>query len=331
MRAVVMDEFGGPEVLRYRQVADPVAGPGQVLVAVEYASITFVETQVRAGRGPAALNRPTLPRVPGNGVGGRIVAVGPDVDPALVGTTVVTTTGGEGGYAELALARVEDTVPVPAGLALRDATALLADGRTALWLHRRAQVQPGEWVLVEAAGGGVGSLLVQLMVDSGARVIGAAGGPGKSELVASLGAVGYVDYSTPGWSGQVVEITGCAGLDLVLDGVGGDVVVEAVTALRDGGRVLNYGMASGLWSALEAPDLAARSITIVGGAPLTPAEAQALSSEALALAAAGRLRPTIGQILPLAEAAAAHAAIEARATTGKTLLVPDRSAGRSAH
>ncbi|MFI6990394.1 alcohol dehydrogenase catalytic domain-containing protein [Nonomuraea wenchangensis] len=170
MRAVVMEEFGGPEVLRIRQVEDPVPGPGQVLVAVAYASITFVETQVRSGNGP--FGRPALPRIPGNGVGGRIVAAGPDVDPALMGTVVVTTTGGEGGYAELALARAQDAVPVPEGLELKDAVALLADGRTALLLYRQAEIKPSERVLVEAAGGGVGSLLVQLAAaaDAGMRV-----------------------------------------------------------------------------------------------------------------------------------------------------------------
>ncbi|WP_442790534.1 alcohol dehydrogenase catalytic domain-containing protein [Nonomuraea sp. NBC_01738] len=146
-----MEEFGGPEVLRVRQVGDPVPGRGQVLVEVAYASITFVETQVRSGDGP--FGRPALPRVPGNGVGGRIVAAGPGVDPGLVGTVVVTTTGGVGGYAELARATAQDVVPVPAGLELKDAVALLADGRTALLLHRQARVRPAEHVLVEAAGG----------------------------------------------------------------------------------------------------------------------------------------------------------------------------------
>ncbi|MGJ6969256.1 zinc-binding dehydrogenase [Streptosporangium sp. G11] len=350
-----MEEFGDPRVLRIRRVDDPVPGSGQVLVAVEFASITFVETQVRAGGGPAFPRRPALPRVPGNGVGGRIVATGPDVDPALVGTVVVTTTGGEGGYAELALAGAGDIVPVPEGLGLGDAVALLADGRTAVGLHARAEVKPGEWVLVEAAGGGVGSLLVQLAAGAGARVIGAAGGPEKEGLIKSLGASAYVDYSRPGWARQVVEATGGTGVDLVFDGVGGDIGTEALTALREGGRVSVHGMASGSWSRIGggtggtggadriggaggadrtggtggadriggAGETGARSITVVAGkvAP-TPAELRALTVEALALAVAGRLRPTIGQTFPLAEAAAAHRAIENRQTVGKTLLVP---------
>lgn len=317
MRAVVMDRFGGPEVLELREVDDPVPGPGQVLVAVEYASITFVETQVRAGRGPAGHQRPSLPRIPGNGVAGRIVAVGPEADPELEGTTVVTTTGGTGGYAELALASARDVIPLPPGVGLRDAVALLADGRTAMMLHRQADVRPGEWVLVEAAGGGVGSLLVQLAAGAGARVIGAAGGAAKRELVTSLGAAGYVDYTRPGWTRDVVATTGGTGVDLVFDGVGGEIGAQGMTAVRPGGRARVYGMASGSWT-----EPGAGVAVLPAGDTPSGAELRALAVEALAHAAAGRLRPVIGQTYPLAEAAEAHRAIEARATVGKTLLIP---------
>jgi NADPH2:quinone reductase len=315
---VVMDEFGGPEVLQARQVEDPTPGPGQVLVDVAYASVTFVETQVRSGNGP--FGRPALPRVPGNGVGGRVVAVGPDVDPVLIGTVVVTTTGGEGGYAERVLARADEVVPVLPGLALKDAVALLADGRTALLLFRQAEVKPGEKVLVEAAAGGVGSLLVQLAVHAGGRVVGAARGVRKAELVVSLGA-SYVDYSKDEWLRLVREAADGGELDVVFDGVGGAIGTAAVGALRPGGRVSLYGMASGADVTLDEDDLAARRIRTLGlfAAP-GPAETHPLIGEALRLAADGTLRPVVGQVFPLAAAAEAHAAIEARATVGKTLL-----------
>ncbi|WP_308193346.1 zinc-binding dehydrogenase [Nonomuraea sp. MG754425] len=311
-----MERFGGPEVLRIRRLPDPVPGPGQVLVAVEYASVTFVETQVRAGAGPAARQRPPLPRVPGNGVGGRIRTAAADAGPAPVGTTVVTTTGGTGGYAELALARAEDVIPVPDGLTSRAATALLADGRTAVMLHRQAAVRPGEWVLVEAAAGGVGSLLVQLAVAAGAKVVGAAAGAAKADLVTSLGALACVDYTRADWERQVVELTG-GGADLVFDGVGGRLGAQGMNAVRAGGRAAIFGMAGGSWT--EPPEW----VTLVpdGGMP-SAGQARALSEEALALAAIGRLRPVIGQSYPLADAARAHRAIEARSTVGKTLLIP---------
>ncbi|ARF75345.1 NADPH:quinone reductase [Kitasatospora albolonga] len=326
MLSVVMEEFGGPEVLRARQVEDPVPGPGQVLVDVAYASVTFVETQVRSGNGP--FSRPTLPRVPGNGVGGRVAAVGPGVDPSLAGTVVVTTTGGAGGYAERALARADEVVPVPPGLGIQDAVALLADGRTALLLFRQAEVRPGEKVLVEAAAGGVGSLLVQLAVQAGARVIGAARGAHKAELVTSLGA-SYVDYSEERWLRRVRDAAGGA-LDVVFDGVGGAIGTEAAGALGPGGRLSLYGMASGADAELDEDDLAARQIRTLGlfAAP-GPAETHAYIGEALRLAADGVLRPVVGQVFPLASAAEAHAAIEARATVGKTLLaVGDPDSGR---
>ena len=158
MRAVVLSEFGPPAVLVPAEVPDPAPGPGQVVVDVELAGITFVETQVRAGRAPNPAMAPALPGILGNGVGGVMAAVGPGLDPALAGTRVVTSTGGSGGYAERVAVDAAGVIAVPDGLALRDAVALLADGRTAIALMRAATVREGETVLVEAAAGGVGSL-----------------------------------------------------------------------------------------------------------------------------------------------------------------------------
>ncbi|MBB5079007.1 zinc-binding dehydrogenase [Nonomuraea endophytica] len=312
MLAIIMREFGGPEVLRAEEADDPVPGSGEVVVGVAFASVTFVETQVRSGSGP--FGRPPLPRTPGNGVGGRVTAIGDGVDPALLGAVVVTTTGGTGGYAEFARARAADVVPVPPGVDLRDAVALLADGRTALLLTRDVPPLAGETVLVEAAAGGVGSLLVQLAVAAGARVIGAAGGARKGELVAALGAE-FVDYTRPGWAGGLGEV------DTVFDGVGGAIGAAAAGILRDGGRISVYGMAAGTPTDLPDDQVTARAIHVHGltGAP-SPDENRALIRRALDLAADGRWRPVVGQAYPLTEAAAAHAAIESRATLGKTLL-----------
>src|SRR5437899_7239113 len=138
MRAIVMSEFGPPAVLVPAEVPDPVAGPGQVVVAVEYAGVTFIETQVRAGRAPNPALAPRLPVVPGNGAGGVVVSVGEGADPALAGARVVTTTGGSGGYAERVAVPAAGLVAVPDGLGLPEAVALLAGGRTALALLRAA-------------------------------------------------------------------------------------------------------------------------------------------------------------------------------------------------
>ncbi|MGW4963883.1 zinc-binding dehydrogenase [Nonomuraea sp. NPDC004186] len=307
MRAVVLRRYGGPEALVVEEVPDPVAGPGQVLVDVSVAGITFVETQVRANRGP---RQAELPAILGNGVAGTVAATGEGVDPALTGTPVVSTLGGHGGYAELAVASAGDLIPIPGGLSPEFAVALLADGRTAVGLARAAAPKPGEWVLVEAAGGGVGSLLVQLATAAGARVVGAASSAAKRDLAASLGAELTVDYTDPGWTHLVRDATG--GLDLVFDGVGGEVGAAAQGLLKDGGRLSVYGMAGG---PMTTPD---PRVTAVAW---PQADLRELAREALTLAAAGRLRPTVGATYALESAAEAHAAIEARAVTGKSLLM----------
>jgi NADPH2:quinone reductase len=243
---------------------------------------------------------PPLPAILGNGVGG-----------IAEGRRVITTTGGLGGYAERAAVPRAGLIDVPDELSLDVAVALLADGRTAVGLMRGAAVRPGETVLVEAAAGGVGSLLVQLARDAGARVIAAAGAPRKLELALELGADEAIGYE------QIAE----AGFDVVFDGVGGEVGRAAFEALRPGGRMSSFGLASGSFTRADPEEAAARGVALVRGAPPSPEESSALTRAALELAAARRLRPVIGQRFPLADAAAAHAAIEARATVGKTLLV----------
>ena len=306
-----MDAIGGPEVLVARETPDPVPGPGEVAVAVAHASITFVETQVRAGRGPFPA---TPPVIPGNGVGGFVAAVGPGVDGSLVGRRVVTTTGGSGGYASLVAVPADGLIDVPTAVDLDVATALLADGRTATLMARTVDPQPGERVLVLAAAGGVGSLLVQLVGGAGAVVVGTAGGAEKAGVVRGLGVEEVHDHRVDGWA------EGVAPVDAVLDGVGGSVGRAAFDLVAPGGRVLRYGMASGSFTAISAEESAARSIALLESGRPTPAEMSALTASALAAAAAGTLRPLVGQRVPLTRAADAHRAIEERRTVGKTLL-----------
>jgi NADPH2:quinone reductase len=315
VRAVWLREFGGPEVLVPGPAPDPVPGPGQVLVEVAHANITFVETMFRAtGFGPFTA---TLPVIPGNGVGGTVTAIGPGADPALIGRRVVTGTGGTGGYAERVAVDQGAPIPVPDGLPLDAAVALLADGRTALMLARAGGLRPGERVLVEAAAGGVGGLLTQLATTAGARVVAAAGGPGKVDLLRERGLDPVVDYREPDWTEQVRAAVG--GVDVVFDGVGGSLARAAFDLLDRGGRMVSFGLAGGAWADLTEEEATARGVTLVrpGG---TPHELRALTEQALAEGAAGRLRPFIGQRFPLDRAADAHAAIQSRATVGKTLL-----------
>jgi NADPH2:quinone reductase len=318
VRAVVLQEFGPPGRLAVQQVPDPVAGPGQALVSVVFANLTFVETQIRAGRPPVAAMAPKLPAVLGNGVGGTVVAVGAEVDPALVGRRVVSSTGGSGGYAEQVAVDAAGLVEVPEKLELADAVALLADGRTAVGLMDIAQVAAKDCVLIEAAAGGVGSLLVQLAVEAGATVMALAGGPRKIAQARDLGAAIAVDYSESGWAERVHAAAGR--IDVVFDGVGGEVGSATFGLLRDGGRFVSFGGASGTLMAIPEDEAAQRSISVLRGVMRSPQELRNLTQRALDLGAAGRLRPVIGQTFPLDRAADAHAAMAGRATIGKTLL-----------
>src|SRR3954452_16856680 len=319
MRAIVLSEFGPPDVLVATEVPDPVVGEGQALIDVAFANITFVETIIRAGRAPVPQMAPRLPVIPGNGVGGEVSAVGEGVQGAIVGRRVIASLGGSGGYAAQVAVDADALVEVPDALELADAVALLADGRTAIGLMRLAHVNSGETVLVEAAAGGVGSLLVQLARNAGARGIGAVGGDRKVEVVRQLGAELAVDYTEPLWTGRVRAELG--GVDVAFDAVGAEISRQAFGLVRPGGRFCPFGVASGSFSPITDEQAAERGLHLMRGGPrVSPEESRELVRTALAEATAGRLRPLIGQVFPLERAAEAHAAIEARRTLGKTLL-----------
>jgi NADPH2:quinone reductase len=311
LRAVLLSEFGPPDVLVPTDAPEPAPGTGQVVIDVAFANITFVETQFRAtGFGPF---KPELPLIPGNGVGGTVASAGAGADPAWIGKRVVSSTGGSGGYAERAAVDAAGLFEVPDGLGLDSAVALLADGRTAAMLVAAAAVRSGDRVLVEAAAGGVGTLLVQLARAAGAEVVAAAGGARKLAVARDVGASVAIDYGAPGWTESVGAV------DVVFDGVGGATGRSAFELLGRGGRMLSFGLATGEWAGVPEEAAAARGVTLVR-AQATPEQMRGFTETVLAEAAAGRLRPVIGQRFPLERAADAHAAIEARATVGKTLL-----------
>ncbi|MGO4616337.1 zinc-binding dehydrogenase [Nocardia sp. 2YAB30] len=327
MRAVQASEFGGPEVLAVRELPEPVAGPGEVVVDVAAADVMFLDTRLRGGWGTGFFAIEP-PYVPGGAIAGVVAAVGPDVDPAWVGKRVSAPTAASGigggvpigGYAEKALAKANTLVTVPDGLSLPQAVALAHDGRTALAVFDRAAVQPGEWVLITAAGGGLGTLLIQLARAAGANVVAAARGAAKLELAARLGANAVVDYSEPDWSAKAHAASG--GAQVVFDGAGGTLGEAAFAATADGGRFFGYGAAAGEFAALDREAATARGITVDGLFDITGADIdwRALAERAQAEVAAGRLEVVIGQTFPLDQADRAHALIESRAASGRTLL-----------
>jgi NADPH:quinone reductase len=326
MRVVQVERFGGAEVLVAVDAPDPVAGPGQAVVGVSAADVGFVETQIRAG-GFGEHFTVTPPYVPGHGVAGRVISVGEGVDPRWSGRRVAGYTGdqgGRGGYAERALVHADELVPVPDGLGLREAAALLHDGVTALHVIEVTGVRSGEWVLVTAAAGGMGLLLVQLAHAAGASVIAAARGERKLDLVRRQGAAVAVDYSEPGWTSRVREATGGAGVDVVFDGAGGDIGRAAFEVTADGGRFSAHGAPSGGFAVPDPVERRSRDVTVRGieHLQLTPDEMRQVFARALSEGVAGRMRPVIGQTFPLERAADAHAAMEAREVVGRTLLLP---------
>jgi NADPH:quinone reductase len=326
MHAIRLHAFGPPESLRYEQVEDPRPGPGQARIAVAVAGVHLIDTALRAGRAMGPLALPELPTIPGREVAGVVDAVGPEVDEAWVGRRVVAHLGlAGGGYAELAVRETGALHALPEGLADDAAVAMIGTGRTALAVLEVAALTSADVVLVTAAAGGLGSLLVQAARQAGATVVGAAGGPDKAQRVRELGADVAVDYSEAGWSDGVRRALDGREVTVALDGVGGAIGRTALELIGAGGRLVLFGMASGAPTELTAGDLFARGLTVSAaiGARIAqrPGGLRDLEERALAAAAEGRLVPPV-QRFALDQAAAAHAAVEARATVGKTVLVP---------
>lgn len=322
MRRMRVNKFGPPDVLDLEDVPDPMPAEGQVMIDVDFAGVTFVETQVRLGRPPWAGAPPALPYYPGNAIEGSVVQVGPNASEAWIGSRVAASTGGAGGYADRAVVRVEGLIRIPPPLPPGHAVALLADGRTAISVLRAARVDSDAAVIVTAAAGGVGTLLVQLALNAGVRmVIALAGGEEKCELALSLGAHVALDYRREGWKGSLQTLTDLHRVNTILDGVGGEVGRELFDMARPRTQLCVFGMSSGAYTDASVRQIVERGITLVGGVQLiSPAESKVLSQAAMETAARGDMRPILGRTFPLAEAAQAHAAIEGREVIGKTLL-----------
>ncbi len=346
MDAIRLHAFGPPENLVLDQVPDPVPGPGEVLVAVRAHGVHLLDTTLRRGEaagGPLPL--PALPTIPGREVAGVVDAVGPGVDAAWRGRRVAAHLGATpdgGGYARLAVVPVELLHRIPDHVTAPDAIAMIGTGRTAVGILEIAELTAADTVLVPAAAGGLGTLLVQSALAAGARVVALAGGPEKVALVRGLGRESHaerlvvIDYRAEGWLDEARAAVGQRspdGASVLLDGVGGDAGTEVATLLAPDGRLVLFGWSSG------APNRAGDVDHRAGNVPNSGAGAVArdvrwavgpqarpwgdlfdLQERALALAADGTWHVVTHQV-PLAEAARAHRELEERATTGKVVLV----------
>ncbi|WP_151484215.1 zinc-binding dehydrogenase [Streptomyces albicerus] len=321
MRAAQVTKFGDPSVLITADLPDPVPAPGEVLIDVAYADTIFVETQIRSGWG-GEFFPVTPPYVPGGGVSGVVSALGPDVPAEWLGRRVTAFVTGS--YAERAVAATSALTVVPDSLDLLQAAALVHDGVTATGLMELTAVTETDRVLILGASGGMGTLLVQLAHARGARVVAAARGEAKSALVRDLGADATVDTNSPDWPARARHALGGAdgSADVVLDGVGGEPGASAFPLTADGGRFSAHGAPTGGFATLDPTEAKRRDITLFGIADVqfTPADVRRLTASALAEAAAGRLRPVIGEVFSLEGAGEAHAAVEGRGLVGKVVL-----------
>ncbi|WP_328977080.1 zinc-binding dehydrogenase [Streptomyces canus] len=326
MHAIRLHTFGPAENLTYEQTDDPAPAPGQVRIAVRAAGVHLLDTALREGQqGP--LPRPTaLPTIPGREVAGVVESLGDGVAELWLGKRVTAHLGfAPGGYAELAVTDVDRVHEIPGNLDFAQAVAMIGTGRTAMGILQFAELGPDSVAVIPAAAGGIGTLLVQYAKNAGATVVGLAGGPSKTAQVHANGADLAVDYKDSAWPGKVRAFLGGRPATVVFDGVGGEVARECVALLGRQGRHIVFG-----WSGEGIHDGGPYLVEGVSEQVLGPVMAQkaggpnpirTLELRALAEAAAGRLTPAV-QRFPLADAAAAHRALETRGTTGKVVLEP---------
>ncbi|TDU83121.1 NADPH2:quinone reductase [Kribbella voronezhensis] len=317
MRAAVVTRFGGPEVIEVREWPEPVAGAGEVVVDVEVTDVIWVETAIRQGNLGGYFDV-SPPYVPGSSLGGRVHSVGAGVDEEWIGKTVVGRIAGFGAHAERVAVPADSLVELPAQLGVEAAVAVLNDGLTTLMLERSAPGLAGKKVLITAAAGGMGLLLIQLAHKAGAHVVAAARGQAKLDLAKAQGADVAVDYTTPAWEKSVLEAT--KGIDVVLDGAGGAYGTAAFDTVKDGGWFSAHGTPGGGFAAYDEAEAKRRGITVRGIMDVQADGGPVSNSDVITRALAGDLVPVIDRVFALDRLGDAHRAIEDRALLGKALL-----------
>ncbi|MER7133290.1 quinone oxidoreductase family protein [Streptosporangium saharense] len=332
MLAVRVHEYGPPEVLRPEEVPVPRPGPGQVLVEVEAVSVGFAQTQMRRDLFPAPMWRPAFPIVLGGDVVGVVAETGPGVEGVRPGDRVGAYTL-HGAYAEYVVLDAASLVSVPEDLDAVRATVLPGSGPIAMGTLGVADLRPGERVLVHAASGGIGHLAVQLARLAGAgQVIATAGSAAKRDFVRGLGADLVVDYGEDGWAERVREATDGAGVDVVLDSVGGQVLRQGIGLLAPFGRLVFYGSSNG---GLDIPHISPMEligIKYVTGFALSawraarPDRYRTDHKLLVDYLRDGAVRDVVHAVLPLRQVARAHEIIESRSHIGRVVLKVGRNA-----
>ena len=320
--AVRIHSYGGPEVLRWDTIEVPDPGPGQVRIRHTAIGLNFIDTYERTGLYPVA-----LPAVLGREAAGIVEAVGPRVSQIKVGDRVAYAFNSSGAYSEARVLPAERLVRIPDGVDDRQAAALMLKGMTAQMLLRQVyRVRKGNTLLVHAAVGGVGSIVVQWAKHLGATVIAVVGSSEKAQRARGLGA-DQVLLSGDDWVAQAKAATGGRGVDVVYDSVGKDTFIGSLDSLRPRGLMVTYGNASGPVPPMAPLELSKRGSLFLTRPTLfhyipTRATLMRAASEMFDLVAKSVLGVQVGQVYPLQDAARAHVDLEARRTIGATVLIP---------
>ncbi|MCU0418032.1 MAG: quinone oxidoreductase [Cyclobacteriaceae bacterium] len=325
MKQIRVTEFGGPEKLISQDVPMPAAGDGQILIKVEASGVNFSDGMQRRNQYVFPVS---LPFLPGFEVAGIVTELGKGVENISVGDRVVAMLPGGGGYAQFAVTPSYLAAVLPPTISAQESLALQVQGLTAyLMLKDGAKLQAGQTVLIHAAAGGVGTLLVQMATQMGAgKVIATASNVEKLAVAKSLGADELINYTESDWVQKVKAATEEKGVDLILDSTGGGILRDSISCLAPFGRLINFGNPTGGSTSVEAFTLVNNNHILQGFGLASYFGKPDLMQEAyhylFSQVATGKLKVHIGQSFPLKDAAEAHRQMEGRKTMGKTVLIP---------
>ncbi len=323
-KAIRIHEYGGPEVMRWEEVEIGEPGPGQLRVRHGAVGLNYIDIYHRTG----LYSLPALPWTLGMEGAGQVEAVGDGVSEFKVGDRVAYASPPVGAYAEVRLIPADRVVALPTAIDDRTAAAMMLQGMTAQFLLRRTyRVQAGDTILLHAAAGGVGLLISQWACHLGATVIGTVGSDQKAELARAHGCHHVIVYSRENFVERVREVTDGQGVAVVYDSVGRETFMGSLDCLRPLGMMVSFGNASGPAPSFEPGILAAKGSLFLTRPTLMTytakrADLLASAAELFDVVGHGDVRVEIRQTYPLAEAAQAHRALEARQTTGSTVLLP---------
>ena len=321
MKAIQITEYGGPEVMKYSEVSDPVAAQGEALVKIEAVGVNFTDIYSRAG-----INPPGLPWIVGVEGAGVVTAVGAGADSINVGDNVAYS-GVFGSYAEMASVPASKLIKLPDGLDARSGAAVMLQGMTAHYLcHSTYAVQPGDKVLIHAGAGGVGLLLTQMVKKLGGYVFSTVSTEEKAQLSRDAGSDQVILYGEQDFSEEIKKSTDGKGLQAVYDAVGETTFEKSISCLGRRGHMVLYGQASGPPPLIDPRRLGNGSLFLTrpGLADYTSTrdELEQRAGDVLNWVKSGDLKLRVEHVFPLAEAPEAHSQLASRATTGKILLIP---------